>query len=302
MPMIDDAVVIEVGLNEAVSPLVHASVPQSPEMCAADARACAAAGAAIVHWHAIGPDGAARLDDVALYGQALDAMQGEVLAYPSYRTDVPDTVDARLAHCLDLRQRHGMELAPIDVATVNLVLWDAVTGTLGPLTSLGEFDVIRNSLPFVVDAVGRYRDVGLTPTLAAFDLGSTRAIGALAAAGLLDEPILVKIFLWGSPAIGPTPSVAALDLHLAELPDGVDVEWIVVPYQISDRDHFEVLARAALQRGGGVRVGIGDNPVAFAGLDNARTVELAVGWAHDAGRPVASVADVRARLGVCTDS
>ena len=44
------------------------------------------AGAAIVHWHAIDEFGQPQLDDVTLYGAALDAMQGRLLAYPSCRT------------------------------------------------------------------------------------------------------------------------------------------------------------------------------------------------------------------------
>ena len=59
---------------------------------------------------------------------ALDEMAGCVLAYPSYPIDVPDTVDARLGHCLTLRAEHGLELGPIDVSTVNLVLWDPRAG------------------------------------------------------------------------------------------------------------------------------------------------------------------------------
>lgn len=289
--------IIEVGLNEAVSPDAHARVPQSPAECAADARRCADAGAALAHWHAIGTDGAARLADATLYGAALDEMAGCILAYPSYPTDVPDTVEDRLGHCLALRERHGMELAPIDVGTVNLVLWDDVSAAVGPTESLGELDVIRNSMPFVVAALRRYREVGLVPTLAAFDLGSTRAIGALARAGLVAEPVLVKIFLWGTPAIGPEPSVDALDLHLRQLPETIDVEWILVPYNIADRGVVERLARAALERGGGIRLGIGDNPVAFADLDNAAIVDLAVRWSHDAGRAVASTDNARVRLG-----
>ena len=54
-----DAVIIEVGLNEAVSPAVHPHVPQRPLECAADARRCADAGATIVHWHAVDDDGRA---------------------------------------------------------------------------------------------------------------------------------------------------------------------------------------------------------------------------------------------------
>ena len=293
-----DAVIIEVGLNEAVTPAAHGRVPQTPSECAADARRCADAGAAIVHWHAVDGAGAQQLGDTELYGAALDEMDGCVLAYPSYPTTVPDTVDDRLGHCLDLRQHHGLELGPVDVATVNVVLWDAATGAIGPLEPLPGFDVIRNSLPFVVDALDRYRVVGLVPTLAAFDLGSSRTIGALAQAGLVSQPVLTKIFLWGSPAIGPEPSVEALDLHLRQLPADVDVEWILVPYGIGDRALVEQLARAALERGGGIRLGIGDNPIAFAELANADVVELATRWAAEAGRPVASVDRVRSRVGI----
>lgn len=294
--MADDAVLIEVGLNEAVSRASHPRVPQTPTECAADARRCADAGAALLHWHAVGPDGSARLADTELYAEAIQAMKGCVLAYPSYPTDVPDTVEERLGHCLTLRALHRMELGPIDVATVNLVLWDEASATIGPTESLGRFDVIRNSMPFVIAALRRYRAVGLVPTLGAFDLGSTRAIGALAAAGLVPEPVLMKIFLWGAPAIGPEPSIEALDLHLRQLPSSIDVEWILVPYNIADRVVVETLARAALERGGGIRLGIGDNPVAFADLDNARVIDLAVRWAHDAGRSIASVDDARRRL------
>jgi hypothetical protein len=171
-------------------------------------------------------------------------MAGCVLAYPSYPTDVPDTVEDRLGHCLALRERHGMEVAPIDVATVNLVLWDKASGTVGPTESLGALDVIRNSMPFVTAALGRYREVR-----AEIECGKGR-----------HEP--------------------QLELHLRQLPASIDVEWILVPYNIADRGLVEALARAALERGGGIRLGIGDNPVAFADLDNARVVDLGVGWAR----------------------
>lgn len=292
-----DAVIVEVGLNEVVTPAVHPHVAQTPQDCAADSRRCATAGAAVVHWHAVDAAGIQRLGDADLYGAALDAMNGCILAYPSYPTDVPDTVRDRLAHCLELRRRHGLEIAPLDVATVNVVLWDAEAKVLAPLTPVPGFDVIRNSLPFVADALSRYRDVGLFPTVATFDVGSTRTVAALAGAGLLAQPVLLKIFLWGSPAIGPEPSVEALDLHLRQLPSHLDVEWIVVPYGIADPALVESLARAALERGGGVRVGIGDNPTAFPDVANAALVERVGRWAADAGRPLAGADQLRARIG-----
>jgi len=296
--MKDDAVIIEVGLNEAATPATQSHVPQQPWECAADARRCGDAGAAIVHWHAIDASGVPRLADADLYGAVLDEIAGCVLAYPSYPVDVPDTVDARLGHCLTLRANHGLELGPVDVSTVNLVLWDPATTSLAPLEPLGGYEVIRNSLPFVAAALTRYYDVGLVPTVAAFDVGSTRTISALVQAGLLREPALIKIFLWGSPAIGPEPSVQALDLHLRQLPEHLDVEWLVVPYGIADPTLVEEIARAALTRGGGVRLGIGDNPAAFPDLPNAAFVERAGTWAAQAGRPLASADDVREHFGI----
>ncbi len=296
--MRDDAVIIEVGLNETVAPSMQPNVPQGPSACAADARRCAQAGASIVHWHAIDASGAQQLADAELYGAALDEMDGCVLAYPSYPTDVPDTVQARLGHCLALRASHGLELGPIDVATVNLVLWDPATSALAPRARTAGHDVISNPLPFVVEALARYGEAGLVPTVAAFDLGSTRTIAALVDAALLREPVLLKIFLWGSPLIGPEPSVEALDLHLRQLPAHLDIEWLVVPYGVTDPALVAELARAALERGGGIRVGIGDCPAAFPDLANAAVVELAAGWAAEAGRPIASSEQVRDRWGM----
>ena len=288
-----DAVIIEVALNEDVPPARHPYVPQRPQECADDARRCAEAGAVLVHWHAIDGNGAPRLADAALYGAALDAMGGCVLAYPSYPVDVPATVADRLGHCLELRARHQMEIAPIDVATVNVF----ATGADGQALVRRDRDTIDNPPSFVLDALACYAGAGLVPTLAAFDVGSTRAIAALAAAGLLPQPVLLKIFLWESPLIGPRPSIEALDLHLRQLPPDLDVEWLVVTYGMTGPDAVEAIGRAALERGGGVRIGLGDSYRAFPDAPNARLVETVGRWAAEAGRPLASMADVRQRLG-----
>ena len=121
-----DAVIVEVGLNEAVTRAQHAAVPYSPGECADDARRCADAGAAVIHWHAREPvTGAPRFGDAALYGEALDLMRTsrtDVLAYPTYPIDGPP--GGRLAHCWQLARDHGLKIAPIDVGSVSVVLWD----------------------------------------------------------------------------------------------------------------------------------------------------------------------------------
>ena len=187
-----------------------------------------------------------------------------------------------------------MELAPLDVATVNVFAFDHT----GRALARGEGDdVIANPPSFVVDALACYRAAGLVPTVAAFDVGATRAIGALARAGLLSQPLVLKIFLWESPLIGPQPSVEALDLHLQQLAGDVDAEWLVVTYGMTDPASVEAIARGALERGGGVRIGIGDSPRAFPDAANAQLVELVGRWAAEAGRPLANTDEVRQRLG-----
>lgn len=71
--------------------------------------------------------------------------------------------------------------------------------------------------------------------------------------------MFLKIFLSGSWAVGPFPSEAALDLHLSQIPDELDVEWVLVPYSLDD---------------------------------------TALGWCAAAGRAIATAEGVRGRFAV----
>jgi uncharacterized protein (DUF849 family) len=292
-----DALVIEVGLNEAAMRAQVPHVAYTPAECARDANSCAEAGAAIVHWHARDEvTGAQRLGDTDLYAAALGGMHASgVLAYPTYPIDV-DTVDGRLGHCFALHRDHGLEIMPLDLGSVSTVIWDQATASF-PFPDI-EPNVVTNPLAFTLGALERGSNLGMVTTFGVFDLGGTRTLALLIEAGLVREPVMVKFFLSGAWAVGPFPTEAALDFHLTQLPEGLDVEWLVVPYSLDDPVLVERLCRHAIDRGGGVRVGIGDNPVADPDATNAAWVERAVGWAGAAGRPVASADDVRTRLGI----
>jgi uncharacterized protein (DUF849 family) len=291
-----DAVLIEVGLNEAAMRAQNPNVAYSPAECADDAIRCAGAGGTVVHWHARdGDTGAQRLGDAELSGEALDAMRtAGVLAYPSYPVDIP--VRQRLDHVWALQERNGLEIAPVDIGSVSVVIWDERAHDLVGVEASRERGVVANPIAFTVDALERAGKLGMVPSLGAFDLGFTRTMVLLHESGRLASPVFLKIFLSGSWAVGPFPSEEAIDFHLRQIPTGLDVEWVVVPYSLADPALIERLSRHALARGGGIRVGIGDNPAAYPEATNAALVEQAVSWCGDAGRPVASAADVRERF------
>jgi uncharacterized protein (DUF849 family) len=292
-------VIVEVGLNEATPRALNRHVPFGPAECGKDALRCGAAGAAVVHWHARDPvTGEQRLGDARLYGEALAAMRGAgLLAYPSYPVE-STSLDERFAHCWELRARHGLELAPVDVGSVNVVPWDERTRTFPGLDALAEQAIVANPLPLTLAALARIDALGMVPTLASFDVGITRTVALLAEAGVLRGPVYLKIFLSGAWAVGPKPTEDAIEYHLRQLPPELDVAWVLVPYALPDAALVERLCRRALELGGGIRVGIGDTPAAFPDRCNAEVVAAAVRWVEESGRPLASPADVRRLLGL----
>jgi uncharacterized protein (DUF849 family) len=178
-------------------------------------------------------------------------------------------------------------MVPLDLGTAHTILWDG--------ERLGGGGTLANPLAFLERAAARYAEAGVIPNLASFDLGHTRLAVRLARAGILAEPLVLKIYLSDGWLIGPAPTPAALDLHLAQLPDDLEIDWLVVPFLVHARTTFETLCRHALERGGGFRVGIGDNPALFPDARNAELVERVRPWIEASGRRVATTQDVRAR-------
>jgi uncharacterized protein (DUF849 family) len=300
MALPGDAVMIEVGMNEGAGRGVNPHVPVTAAEVVADARRCRDAGAVLIHWHARDASTEAqRLADTDEYAAALTPMRADgLLACPSYPVDgVP--AGRRLDHVWDLHDRCGLELVPIDTASVTTVPWNPRLNDFVGLDWLRtQSGVVDNPLPFVVDAVQMARRRDMVPSFGAFDVGGSRIVGMLHESGRLDGPVIHKVFLSEGWAVGPIPSEAALDLHLAQLPPTLDAEWVVVPYAHHDPLVVERLCRAALERGGHVRVGIGDSPAAHPEATNAELVAAVTTWAREAGRPVADVATARARLGL----
>ncbi|HEV8297364.1 MAG TPA: 3-keto-5-aminohexanoate cleavage protein [Acidimicrobiales bacterium] len=287
-----DAVIVEAAINEGAMRDAHPGVPYSATECANAGLRCHAAGATIVHWHARDArTGAMRAGDTETYAAAFAPMRAaNVLAYPTYPSDPVDDAHQRLAHCFALAREHGLEMGPLDLGTVPLVNW-----MHGELHGRG---TLANPYAFLVEAAATYRALGVAMNLSSFDLGSTRLAVRMARAGVLPQPLLLKIYLSSTWLIGPEPTELGLDMHLDQLPDDVDVEWILVPFRLEDGVLYERLVRHALERGGGVRVGLGDNAELFPGRSNESLVEEVTEWAASPGRPIASADELRTRLGL----
>jgi uncharacterized protein (DUF849 family) len=280
---------IEVAINEGVLRSEHPHVPIGALECAADAISAVAAGASFAHWHTRDEArGEQRLSDIALSARAWERMRAAgILAYPSYPNEPAADVDARLGHCFALAEEHGLEMVPLDLGTVHQAFWDG--------SQLVGGGTLANPLSFLREAARRYRALGAIVNLSSFDPGNTRLAVRLAQTGVLATPLLLKFYLSDAWLVGPEPSEAALDLHLAQIPSELDVDWLVIPFRVDSRLGFEKLARHALERGGGLRVGIGDNPALFPDRSNAQLVEMVQPWIEASGRKPASADELRRR-------
>ncbi|MFN8026612.1 MAG: 3-keto-5-aminohexanoate cleavage protein [Acidimicrobiia bacterium] len=284
-------IAIEVGLNESTTRAQNPHVAYGPEEVAADAVACAQAGAALGHFHSRLDDGTQAWSDADLYrrGMELTAKLSDIVLYPSYLGDHSHIWEL----CNEPPDGAPLPMASFDVAQeiTSSVLWNEATGRFEdpPFEVVGE---VRRP-----DAlVERFRSLGLCVTVGAFDVGQLRWAVLAIRSGFLPTPCHLKIFLFDQLVTGPFADERGLDAYLSQVPDGLDVELTVVPYTMTSPERTEALLRAALARGCNIRVGIGDNPGAYPSARNAELVARAVELVQEAGYEPATPTEVRTRL------
>jgi 3-keto-5-aminohexanoate cleavage enzyme len=140
---------------------------------------------------------------------------------------------------------------------------------------------------------------GLVPFFGLFDLADVRMLSAFARNGLLRQPVLVQINFFFDLIRGPTPGTAALDAFLAEWRIAeVDSELCLFVRSMPDRQSYERLFEAAIERGVHIRVGLGDNPHLFPNGRSADMVDHAVEMASRRGLKPATPAELRSRINV----
>lgn len=250
-------------------------LPTSLTELVAEAKACEAAGAAMIHVHIRDGGNRPTLDPVRLR-DTVQALHQETSLVVQLSTggSVHDPLDERLA---------VLDAAP-----------DACSLTCGTV-NFGD-DVFLNPWPFMVTLYERAREARVVPEFELFDLGHVTALGRLIEQ--CGPPFGGRVhvdFVTGVPG-GMPATAAALVAGVQALPAGV-TSWSATGI---GRGHLPVLA-AALGMGGHLRVGMEDNVFYAPGREvtgNAELVARAANLATELQRPPMTPAGARELLGL----
>lgn len=118
---IKEPLILEVAVNGGTQRREHPRVPITPEEIVADARACAAEGASVIHVHGRKPDGAWAFDDADAHRAVFRALRADgLLVYPSMMFTRDDPV-ARFRHVDELGADGLLDWAPVDTGTTVLI-------------------------------------------------------------------------------------------------------------------------------------------------------------------------------------
>jgi 3-keto-5-aminohexanoate cleavage enzyme len=283
-----DKLIIEAAINEQSSKDDNPNVPYSAEECAADALRCAAAGAAIVHFHARDPRSGELLspgtDTYATAMRLIRSERPDLLVYPTYTMDDPWSHLEALAADPTVQLR----CATIDPGAMNFSRFDPASGT------------IKGDKPFVVthadsahffDLCKRF---GLLYGVVVREPGHVRTVVAYHRSGLIRGPILFRLNLADDMLFGLPPSPEAVAAYMALVPTDIPHSWMAYTYGPS---HW-AMNQHAVHVGAHVRTGLGDHPVGNDGSTptNEEMVRRVVGLADAAGRTVATPAEAAAML------
>ncbi|HET9770345.1 MAG TPA: 3-keto-5-aminohexanoate cleavage protein [Acidimicrobiia bacterium] len=296
IPLVSGAI-IEVALNGGIPKSLNPHVPRTPDEIVADALACIAAGASIVHNHNDEPTiGGPPAHDPAPYEQvwrAVLAQEPDVMLYPTMRGWGPDTtIEQRYSHVVALAEAGVLGTTIVDLGPINVAPVDS-NGLPDPvdvmyLCTFGDIDY-----EFRVA-----RDIGLPISLAVFEPGHLRAGLAYVKNGFAPPGSMIKFFFESAPvgvaARGLPPTRAALGAYLDML-EGFDLPWMAAVTGAASLD--PVFTRLVLEAGGHLSVGIertgrGGTP------RNVELVEQAVELCRSCGRLPLSPAETRSALGL----
>jgi uncharacterized protein (DUF849 family) len=287
-------VIIEVALNGGTPRSVSPRVPLTTDEIVADALACIAAGASIVHHHneepVLGGDGNHSPHPYAAAWRQIRQSHPNAIFYPTMGGGAPGIrIEQRYAHIEALAATGLLDLGLVDPGTTNIGRFDAA--------GLPRADalVYENTYADSVYMIETCRRLGLGMSLSIFEPGFVRVIAAYLRAGKLPDGALIKFYFGGPRAgFGLPPTPTALDAYL-EMIAPWSLPWLV-SVQGGDLVGDRAFARYVVELGGHMQVGLEPNPDRARG--NRELVEAAVALLTEIGRRPASIDETRAIIGL----
>lgn len=244
------------------------AVPYTAEELAREAERCFEEGARVIHLHVRRPDGTPT-QDREVFREAIEAIRARV-------EDVIIQVSTGGAVGMTVEER----VQPLDLDPEFCTL---TTGSV----NFGD-DVFLNTFPMIEAIAKKAKERGVRMEIEVFDAGFVDNALLLVKKGILEPPLHFD-FVLGVPG-GMTGTVDRLEFLLSIIPEGST--WMVAGV-----GRFELpLAKEAIARGGHVRVGLEDNIFIRKGVLAKGSWELVrevVGYAREAGRPIATPSEAR---------
>ena len=292
-------VIIEVALNGATSPQRNGTVPTSIDEIIEQGRACIELGATVVHTHLV-QHGLPLDDTVEGYARCFDAwleIDPNLLPMPTIASG--PGIDGKLGHLDALGARGLLDIGFIDPGSINLG-WAEPDGTPQGFAYINTYDEMN----WAIEQAHRN---SFAMHFAIFEPGFLRNVFAYWRLGRLTPGSFVKFYFGGDNgymargrgvSFGLPPTVTALDAYL----EMMDLEGCPLPWfsAVPGGDLLATpVARATLERGGPLRVGLEDH-FGDRQPSNVELMREAVALCETVGRPVATPRQAREILGMAT--
>lgn len=282
-----DKAIVTCALTGVLTNPAHHPVPVTAAEMAAEARRAVDAGASVLHLHFRNPTaGLGHLptwdpDIVENIANAIREACPEVVL--NFSTGVFGQDISGPVACLE---RCRPEMAALNAGSLNYLKTRRSGAWAWPPMLFDN----------PVEKIERFLEVmyaqGIVPECECFDTGIVRSVAMLRQVGLLRDPVHVSLVM--GVASGMPAKASWLPLLVDELPDGAHWQAIVI-----GRANVWDVHRATAELGGHLRTGVEDTfylPDGSKTDGNGPLIEALVQVARDAGREVASPADVRAFL------
>lgn len=287
-----DKIIIKACLNGARGHEQNPNVPWTPTEVAAEAKRCADAGAAIVHFHARTPHGGTSYDP-QWYSEADHLIRAQTKLVLNHTTArLPDaTIDQVL---------HYLRATPEPVDMISLNTGNIVFNT--PLSHGTRHTIaIPNSYDDIRQTILVCRERGIVPEPAVLDTGFLTNVATLVEDGLLPTPRYLLVEFSGRFGDGfqIMPGTPRSYFYMTACVKDLFPEAIWIAHGIEDS--VFTIASLAITTGAHVRVGFEDRATLVDGslaTSSADYVTWAVEVARAHGREPATPQEARQMIGL----